>query len=306
MKAVLRSSLPLPLRRISGFEAVGLLDRAGSYREAFDLAVEVHASTGGPCEIEDWTVALQEQCAMLRSKGRDWIKPRVDRVDGVAMVVAMPRSGTTLLEKMLDSHPQIGGIGEFDGLDAISRQLRRAPGWPRVPQAVPREILVEAQQIPQEYVRSTITTFADQRIQIISQTALARANLLDLIERYRLYPRLRSFETNDELVLRIRSAINVVPVTANSSGRGGEAVTIAFRVSFDYDEPVVTQRVAGELTTLYLNANVKQRQESTAETSSFVADESARLRAQVKGRAGCPAFSPAGRCAGLRWPPGWP
>lgn len=143
-------------------------------------------------------------------------------------------------------------------------------------------ILVEAQQIPQEYVRSTITTFADQRIQIISQTALARANLLDLIERYRLYPRLRSFETNDELVLRIRSAINVVPVTANSSGRGGEAVTIAFRVSFDYDEPQITQRVAGELTTLYLNANVKQRQESTAETSSFVADESARLRAQVE------------------------
>ena len=53
-------------------------------------------------------------------------------------------------------------------------------------------------------------------------------------------------------------------------------------MSFDYDEPVVTQRVAGELTTLYLNANVKQRQESTAETSSFVADESARLRAQVE------------------------
>lgn len=142
-------------------------------------------------------------------------------------------------------------------------------------------ILVEAQQIPQEYVRSTITTFADQRIQIISQTALARANLLDLIERYRLYPQRRSFETNDELVLRIRSAINVVPVTANANGRG-EAVTIAFRVSFDYDDPEVTQRVAGELTTLYLNANVKQRQESTAETSSFVADESARLRTQVE------------------------
>ena len=146
MKAILRGSHPLPLRRVSGFEAVGLLDRAGRFRDAFDLATEVHASTGARCELEEWTLALQEQLTLLRSKGRDWIKPRVEPVQGVAMVVAMPRSGTTLLEQMLDSHPEIGGIGEFDGLDTLVRQIKLAPGWPRVPQSVPRNVLLEAQQ----------------------------------------------------------------------------------------------------------------------------------------------------------------
>src|SRR5258708_9971941 len=52
-------------------------------------------------------------------------------------------------------------------------------------------ILIEQQEIPQELVRSVITSFADQRVQVISQRAMTTHNLFSLIELYSLYPDIR-------------------------------------------------------------------------------------------------------------------
>jgi hypothetical protein len=53
-----------------------------------------------------------------------------------AFVVALPRSGTTLLEHMLDRHPAIGGIGEYTGLGAIRKHLAATTVWPQKPTLV--------------------------------------------------------------------------------------------------------------------------------------------------------------------------
>jgi len=47
-------------------------------------------------------------------------------------------------------------------------------------------ILIEQQEIPQELVRSAVTSFADQRVQIISQRVMTTQNLMTLIDRYKL------------------------------------------------------------------------------------------------------------------------
>src|SRR5450755_2509551 len=52
-------------------------------------------------------------------------------------------------------------------------------------------ILIEQQEIPQELVRSAITSFADQRVQVISQRVMTTQNLLSLIDRYDLYSSIR-------------------------------------------------------------------------------------------------------------------
>jgi hypothetical protein len=52
-------------------------------------------------------------------------------VRGVSLVVGMPRSGTTLLEQMLDRHPAIGGIGEFDGVNTLGTAVVGQGAWPR-------------------------------------------------------------------------------------------------------------------------------------------------------------------------------
>ncbi len=136
--AIWRSGADVVTRRYAGFEAAELLDRTTRYREAFDLMSEVHRTTAPPGDIANWTTPLATQYALLE-KGTGHFKPRCTAADDVrtAFVVALPRSGTTLLEHMLDRHPSIAGIGEYTGLDMIRRTLAAAGAWPQRPGAIP-------------------------------------------------------------------------------------------------------------------------------------------------------------------------
>jgi len=139
MLAIWRSNAPMVTRRYAGFEGAELLDRAQRYRDAFDLMREVHRTTAPPAEIDSWLGPLRAQYALFE-KGAGHFKARVARADGdlrTAFVVALPRSGTTLLEHMLDRHPAIGGIGEYTGLTAIRKQLAESPAWPQRPTHLP-------------------------------------------------------------------------------------------------------------------------------------------------------------------------
>jgi polysaccharide biosynthesis transport protein len=145
-------------------------------------------------------------------------------------------------------------------------------------------ILIEEQAIPSELVRSTITTYAWQRIQTISQRVMSRANLLEIVDKYKLYAGKRTHETNEEIVGRMRDDIKLEPVSAEvidpRTGRP-TAATIAFTLSFDGEDPAVTQKVASELTTLYLNENIKSRTEKVAETYDFLTSEADKLSQQI-------------------------
>jgi tetratricopeptide (TPR) repeat protein len=136
------------LRRVAGFDAVGLLDRLGRYREAFDLATRLHAELTPRFDIEGLLMEVREQ-ADLAAKGARWITPRADPVEGVALVVGLPRSGTTLLEQMLDRHTEISGIGEYEGIDRIVGDLVSIGAWPRRTASLARDA---AQRIQARYV----------------------------------------------------------------------------------------------------------------------------------------------------------
>jgi len=133
------------LRRAAGFEAVGLLDKSARYREAYDLALRVHADTTPPFDLEGHLMPVRMHREMLEKRIAP-PAPRVDPVQGVALVVGLPRSGTTLLEQMLDRHPAISGIGEYDGIETIFGDLLATGRWPRGAAAIPRDDLVRIQR----------------------------------------------------------------------------------------------------------------------------------------------------------------
>lgn len=133
------------LRRFAGFEAVGILDKDKRYREAFDLVQQVHAATTGQLDYDIWFTPLETQLRQLDRVPRIWT-PRAPKVDGVAFIAAMPRSGTTLLETMLDRHPSIGGIGEFDGIDHVCRTLFDGGKWPVRGSAIPDQVFTDLQR----------------------------------------------------------------------------------------------------------------------------------------------------------------
>ena len=145
-------------------------------------------------------------------------------------------------------------------------------------------ILIEQQEIPQEFVRSVITSFADQRVQIISQRVMTTQNLLSLIERYDLYPDIRRKEPREVLLDKFREDIGLHMISADvidpRSGRPTQA-TIAFSVSYKSRSPDLALKVANELTTLYLNENLTSRAQSAEQTAAFLGEESTREAAHI-------------------------
>ncbi|HSV71768.1 MAG TPA: Wzz/FepE/Etk N-terminal domain-containing protein, partial [Methylibium sp.] len=145
-------------------------------------------------------------------------------------------------------------------------------------------ILIKEQEIPQEFVRSTVTSFADERIQVISQQVMTRSTLLDLVDRYGLYGKARQRLTSEEILDRMRRDIRLTPISAEvTDRRTGSPVksTIAFSLSYDSEVAANAQKIANELTTLYLNENVKNRQQKAAETTSFLDEELERVGAHI-------------------------
>ena len=154
LEAIARGAGEPAMRRNAGFEAVQLLDAAGEYRRAFDLAAFLHQSTGAA--FDDFafreTIELQRQ---LLERGKAWFTPRVPEVEGIALVAGMPRSGTTLLEQMLDRHPMVAGIGEYEGLVAVGNMLSYLGAWPRGLGMLRQE---DALRMQREYLADARTT----------------------------------------------------------------------------------------------------------------------------------------------------
>ncbi|MCB1724522.1 MAG: lipopolysaccharide biosynthesis protein [Gammaproteobacteria bacterium] len=145
-------------------------------------------------------------------------------------------------------------------------------------------ILIEQQEIPQDLVRSTVTSFADKRVQTISQRVMTTANLGKIIEKYDLYLEEREQFTVATVVETMREDIELKMISADvvdpRSGRPTSA-TIAFSLSYDNESPEKAQKVANELTSLFLNENIKERRQVAQEASRFLTEESDKLAAQI-------------------------
>ncbi len=145
-------------------------------------------------------------------------------------------------------------------------------------------ILIKEQDIPSDLVRSTVTSYAAQRIQTISQRVMTRNNLMQIIEKYNLYEKERKRKTTEEVIEEMRDDIGLNMISADvvdpRSGRPTTAA-IAFTLSYEGDNPASTQKVAGELTSLFLAENLKTRKEKASETYVFLTDETDKLSKKI-------------------------
>jgi uncharacterized protein involved in exopolysaccharide biosynthesis len=137
-------------------------------------------------------------------------------------------------------------------------------------------ILVQSQQIPEELVRSTVTSGAEERIGVIEQRIMTRDNLLAIASKFGMFNKWRGRVSDTDLVDLMRERAAITPVALNV-GRRTPASAIAFTVSFEYEDPAVTMKVANELVTLILNEDVRTRTARAAETTKFLEQESNRL-----------------------------
>ena len=145
-------------------------------------------------------------------------------------------------------------------------------------------ILIEEQEIPPDLVRSAIATYADQRIETIKQQVLSRATLWSIVEQYDLYKDLRKRNPTEEILARFIKDIQIdvmnVKVIDKRTQNPTQA-TIAFTLAYDGESAELAQKVANELTSLFLGENLKTRERHAQETTSFLKRESENLSRHI-------------------------
>ncbi len=150
---------------------------------------------------------------------------------------------------------------------AIQRPIYQAEG----------KILVETQDIPVDLVRPTVTDTANQRIQVIQQRIMTRDNLLEIVKKFGLFPSQQQWMSSSQLLdlMRERTKLKLVDLTLPTLQSN---LTIAFTLSFDYENPDIAARVANEFLTLVLSEDARNRTNRAAETTKFLEQEVKRLQ----------------------------
>jgi polysaccharide biosynthesis transport protein len=145
-------------------------------------------------------------------------------------------------------------------------------------------ILIEQQEVPAELVRSTISSYADQRIQVIRQQVMRTENLMRIIQKYDLYTKERKRNSREFVLEKMRRSVDFEMISADvidpRSGSPTKA-TIAFSISYKSRSPDVAARVANEIVSLYLQQNIESRKESVAGSRHFLTTEADRLNGTI-------------------------
>jgi polysaccharide biosynthesis transport protein len=142
-------------------------------------------------------------------------------------------------------------------------------------------ILIESQQIPTDLVQATVTSYADERIEVIKQRVMTRENLLRIIRKYGLFANAGPSLTPSDQIDEMRKSIGVELVNASMRPDRAGPATIAFKLSFEHRRPEMAQAVANDLVTLFLEENVKVRTQRASQTTEFLTQEADKLKKEL-------------------------
>lgn len=130
-------------------------------------------------------------------------------------------------------------------------------------------ILVEQQKVPAQYVVPNVTSDLQDRLQSMTQQILSRTRLMLIIDQFQLYANLKSRHTLDEMVDKMRGDIKIDLVRAPGPA-GVKTDLTAFKITYSSADPRVAQQIAGQLTSLFIDENLKDRTQQSENTTSFL------------------------------------
>ncbi len=138
-------------------------------------------------------------------------------------------------------------------------------------------ILVEPQRVPEDYVRSVVSSDIDARISTISQQIMSRTNLEKVIDEFKLYsgPEYEGMYMED----KIEGMRKRITVDVTRARRG----TDAFSISFKGKNPERVMKVANVLANYFIDQNLKVREAQAIGTSDFLEDELNTMRKRLEG-----------------------
>jgi polysaccharide chain length determinant protein (PEP-CTERM system associated) len=141
-------------------------------------------------------------------------------------------------------------------------------------------IFVDRQQIPESFVKSTVTGDLESQLLTLSQEILSRDRLGKIIDEQNLYAESRGSRSMDELVERMRRDIRID--LAGDRERRRDARTVAFTVAYTASDPHTAAAVANRLADLYVQENLKFRERQAAGTTEFLEGQLREVRERLQ------------------------
>jgi polysaccharide biosynthesis transport protein len=146
-------------------------------------------------------------------------------------------------------------------------------------------ILVEQQKVPEQYVVPNVTLDLQERVQSMTQQILSRTRLQAVIDRFHLYPSSHSLssllQTGDPVEqMRKDITIDLVRSDDKTGNRRGELT--AFKISYSARSPELAQQVNSELTSIFIDENLKAQQQLSEGTTAFLDAQLVDARAKLE------------------------
>jgi succinoglycan biosynthesis transport protein ExoP len=128
-------------------------------------------------------------------------------------------------------------------------------------------ILVDPQKVPERYVSTTVSMDVGGRLSTINQQLMSSTRLQRIIDTYDLYKSLKGHKTQEEIIEQMRSDIKV-EVVRNFDG-GGKNLG-AFKIVYIGRTPALVAQVCNQLASLFIEENLKVREQQAEGTSEFI------------------------------------
>jgi polysaccharide chain length determinant protein (PEP-CTERM system associated) len=128
-------------------------------------------------------------------------------------------------------------------------------------------ILVSPQKIPQDYVKATVTSTVEDRLQSIAQEIMSRTRLEQVISEYKLYPNMVKSAPMEEVVEAMRRDIQIDVPTSRDKEKNH------FTISYMGKDPRLVASVTAKLASLFIEENLKIREQQAQGTTEFLESE---------------------------------
>lgn len=126
-------------------------------------------------------------------------------------------------------------------------------------------IIIEEQKVPDEYVKPVIASNLDSRLASMKEQIQSRSRIQPIVERDHLYE--NNHMSMDERIDMTRKGIDIKPIHSTISATAGLP---GFFITFTANDAHTAQLVCHEITTLFLNENMKSREEVSEGTTEFL------------------------------------
>jgi len=136
-------------------------------------------------------------------------------------------------------------------------------------------ILVDPQQVPSNYVESTVSTSISDRLSTIHQEVTSPTRLKRVIESMHLFPNMLKSESEQAVIAQMQKAI-----TVKVDEQGSHSMS-TFKVAFVDKDPREAAEIANKLAELFISENLKAREKQSYGTAEFLEDELKRTKDQL-------------------------